>query len=515
MGQTSESLLNADTAFSNRRFEDALEWYRKALTEDSDNIYALSRAGAICVSMGQFDSALEYFRRAKALDPQNGDNHFNYANACFFKKDLTGGFASYVEAEKRGCSEDVTPRLFYQMALLCSLRQDTKSALIYFKKCEDSDTTGNLSLSPDLISEKLKLFMQIKDYSGAEKAAAQLVAIQPTLFRNYMVYYSILLAHKKFPEAEKLLQDAARYAELSSDDKLSLVIQNAALLIARGNNGEIKCFADAVNLLQEHENSDELTADQKYLLETTLAEAYTKAEMYDDAINYLLPILSSESERIKINVTMKEDRELSEDDIEIMIYDDMDRVQEAIDQGEIDPDLGFFTHTEYDEDGYERHVYNESVFSSLISNESEPNEDSGEQSSVKKSDIPLEIKEKMYFTLLSAYLGKDDFAHAKEIASILKNSNNKYYTYYGIYVSALSERKLNGDPDEVDRKYAEAIAYFRSRTFENHGDSLALVFRARLYAEQGKREKAEEIANLLSDDDRQAILDYCASYQNN
>ena len=160
-------LVYADIAFTNKQYMEALTWYRKALAITPDNIYALSRAGAICVSMSRFEDARTFFAQAKKLDPENGDNAFNYGNACFFNKDNAKAFEQYVEAEKLGCSDDVKPRLYYQMALLCSMRQDIKSSLIYFQKCEESDKSGMIALNPDLISEKMKLYMLQKDYANA------------------------------------------------------------------------------------------------------------------------------------------------------------------------------------------------------------------------------------------------------------------------------------------------------------------------------------------------------------
>ena len=167
METAKESLLNAEIAFTNKQYNESLGWFKKVLDEEPNNVYALSKAGAICVPLGLFEEALLYFGRAKELEPNNGDNVFNYANACFFNKDNVMAFREYVEAEKIGCSEDVIPRLYYQMALLCSMRQDIKSALVYFNKCEKSDREGSIVLTPDFISEKIKMYMVLEDYSDA------------------------------------------------------------------------------------------------------------------------------------------------------------------------------------------------------------------------------------------------------------------------------------------------------------------------------------------------------------
>ena len=509
-----DARMNAEIAFENKQFNEALNWYQKVLDETPDDVYVLSRAGAICVPLGKFEDALKYFGRAKELDPENGDNCFNYANACFFNKDYVNAFAMYVEAERIGCSEDVTPRLYYQMAMLCSMRQDFTSSLLYFKKCEEADKEGLIALNPDLISEKLKLFMAQEDYENAETCAAQLVAIQPSAFRSYMVYYSILMAHKKLDAAQKVLDDAAQYAELTDDDAFALTLQRAALLMANGDNGDADAYAKAVTLLEGSLEGAALNDEQKCQALIALSEAYLKLEQYDKAINCLSATLSATGKaEAPIVVDTDSDAVLSDDDIERMLQEDMDRIQGKIDAGEIDDNLGMYAEIEYDEEGNERRVYNEAAFSAVNTAKDAAEEAPAQPAASVEPSVAL--REKIHFTLLSAFLGKEDFANAAKFANILKHSENKYYAYYGLYTSTFAERKLNGATPEVERKYAEALAYFRNKTFADPKDALASIFRARLYIEQGKSEKAKEIANLLADADRQAILDYDASYHKN
>lgn len=521
MDDVNAYLHYAEIAFANKQYMEALSWYRKVLSEKPDDLYALSRAGAIAVSMGQFDLALECFRRAKELDSQNGDNHFNYGNACFFKKDFAGAFASYVNAEKCGCSDDVSPRLYYQMALLCSLRQDTKSALVYFKKCEECDITGELSLSPDLISEKLKLYMLTQDYSNAEKAAAQLVAIQPTLFRNYMVYFSILMAHKSYAEAEKLLEDAARYADTSADDRINITLQTASLYVARGEadaaNRE-EFFKKAKELLEAKAHAEDVTPAQLINILLTLSEVYQKADLHDQAISclmYLLDGIKAEKNKSAEEVHPAFNSELTYDEIDEMLRQDMERIQELIYSGEIDENMGAYAEVVYDEAGYPVRVFDDSAFSALPSDQAAaPQENTVTSEENADTGMSLDQRERVLFMLLSSYLAKNEFTTAGKLAEVLKHSDNQYYSYYGRYVSALATRKTTYNPAAVAQKYAETLAYFRSKMFADHTDTLAAIFRARLYAEDGKKEKAKEIAKLLADADQKAVMDYIATLSN-
>lgn len=505
-------MMNAEIAFVNKQYSAALEWYQKVLEITPDDLYVLSRAGAICVPLGKFEEAMLYFGRAKELNPENGDNAFNYGNACFFNKDNTNAFEQYVEAEKLGCSDDVKPRLYYQMALLCSIRQDIKSSLVYFKKCEESDKTGLISLNPDLISEKLKLYMVQQDYANAEKCAAQLVAINPTDFKGYMVYFSILMAHKKHRTAEKILKDADAYAELSQENRFALSLQRASLYVTMGeeNTAEREAYIrKAVAELEACAATQQLNGEQLAQLNLALAETFAKGGSNDKAIFILADMLAGtkpNTEEVLPEAAATGEYELSWDELYCMLDESLANIENLICNGWLDPDMGMYVLPEYDENGMPVHYYDQRAFGMEM-----PLQTAEETTHHEKQVCPvlsLELREKAMFSLLTCYLAKDSFSEAEKIAKVLKHSKNKYYGYYGLYVSTMAYGKINGDSETTRRKYAEAIAFFRNKSFSDAADTLASIFRARLYAEQKKFEKAAEIAWLLPESDRKSVLAY-------
>lgn len=506
-------MLNAEIAFANKQYNEALGWFKKVLEEEPDNIYALSRAGAICVPLGLFEEALTYFGHAKELDPNNGDNLFNYANACFFNKDNVAAFKEYVEAEKIGCSDDVTPRLYYQMALLCSMRQDIKSALIYFDKCEKNDREGIIALTPDFISEKMKMYMVQEDYTNAEKCARQLVAVDPSDFRNYMICFSIIMAKKDYMAAEGILNDADKYANLSAEDKQTIMLQFSALYAARGENepaNKEAFYTRAIELLENQRLNVELTTEQKINLLITLSEIYVKAERYQEAVGCLNTIIAGVDKKDIAQNTVIElpVEEIGPDEIERMIEQDMMMIQNQIDCGEMDPDMGAYAEMGYDENGNLVSFYDDSVFAFLNGYSRDQESDIASQEETEKYEMPLSIREKVYFMYLTCYMAMDDYENAESFATILKHSANKYYNYFGLYSATMLYRKVNGNTEKARQKYAEAISFFRNKSFSDHTDTLAVIFRARLYAEEGKYEKARELGYLLADADRNSIESY-------
>lgn len=511
MDTVKELLMNADIAFENRQLDEALKWYQKVLEKEPENVYALSRAGAICVALEDGKQAVVYFTKAMQLDSANGDNAFNFANACFFNGDFAKALELYTNAAQLGCSEDVTPRLYYQLALMCIIRQDIKNALVNFKKCEEADNTGRLVLSPEFISEKMKAFMMINDYENAKNCASQLISVQPANFRNYLLKFSFLMADRKFEEAAAVLGEAEKYAELSDDDKFNLLIQNSAVNTKLGEvKNDDSYITKSCESMEAALNEGNLSGDKRTLCIQTLAEAYLQKNESEKAISLLALLLGETKEGGEIKEIVINDEfyahELSPEELEEMISVDMAKIQEKIDIGEMDGEMGMYAVTDYDEEGNPVHYYDDPALASEApAQAAEENEAEAEASDDEVSKV---VRDKTMFTLLTAFLAKEDFVSVQKIAATLKDNENKYYSYYGIYAEALAEKEISGNSEKTQKLYAAALAFFRTKTFEDSKDTLAAIFRARLYAEQGKYEKAKEIAYLLSEDDRAAILTY-------
>lgn len=510
-----EAMINAEAAFSNENYALALEWFRKALEENPDDLQALSRAGTVCVPLDKYDDAFEYFQRAMELNPENGDNAFNLGNAYFFHGDYGKALALYAEAEMKGVSDDARPRLFYQMALLCSVRQDVKAALANFQKYEDSDKSGTASLNPDVISEKIKLYMMAEDYGNAAKSAVQWIAIDPTNLSSYMVYFSILMAQRAYERAELVLDDAKKYAELDEDTQYAIEVERVALFVAKADvdstNAEanLQSAYDLITTLKENApvaKRDELTL--------TLAEVCMKMNRYQDAISAAESLLPSDTLPDR-KVVHKEPsfEQLDESEIESLVAEDMQAIEEKIASGEIDESIVDAAEVYYDEDGNPVRQYPEGAFDEPITTAVQSDDATESSASTVTEEKSADYYDRLYFILLSCYAAIEDYKNARKYGGMLKHSENVYYAYFGRYTEAFSMKKLSETTQEVsvedaEKQYAEAIAFYRSMMLKNPKNNFAVIFRARMYAESGKFIKAEEMASLLALDEKEAVMAY-------
>jgi tetratricopeptide (TPR) repeat protein len=70
-------------AFETGKYDDALNYYKDALTDDPESPEAHYNLGNAFYKLGDYDSALEEYLKAGKLDPEMADAYYNSGNAVF------------------------------------------------------------------------------------------------------------------------------------------------------------------------------------------------------------------------------------------------------------------------------------------------------------------------------------------------------------------------------------------------------------------------------------------------
>ncbi len=371
-----EAIANADLAFSNEKYESALKWFDKALEQAPKDEYALSKAGATCVSLERYQDAFDYFQKAVNINPENGDNVFNLASAYFFAGDISKAVEYYSQAELLECSEDVKARIYYQLAMMCSLKGDYQSALVNFQKYEDADTTGQAALDTDLISEKLDIYLSLEDIDNAIKCAVKWVNLAPTDLRPYMVYFNVLMAKEDYSRAISVLDDALKYAVTNEAEKFAVDVSRANYYIAAsGSEIDSGDFDEkGYELLNQLIVSPYGDAEQKNELVLALAELCIKMNKVDEAIDLLHVVTDEPSFDSVAEENVPQDVDPAE--VSAMMDEDLSRMDAMLASGEIDENIGEYAPVNFDESGNAVREYPDGVFNVLVEDAGIPEFDS-------------------------------------------------------------------------------------------------------------------------------------------
>ncbi|MBQ3940413.1 MAG: tetratricopeptide repeat protein [Oscillospiraceae bacterium] len=513
-----DAVVNAETAFSGGDYAQALQWFRKALELNPDDPQTLTKAGTACIPLAKYEESVKYFGRAAELDPENGDTAFNLGNAYYFCGDYSKALQMYAQAEIKGISEEAKPKLYYQMAMLCSVRQDVNAALLNFRKYEEADPTGTAGMNPEVISEKIRLYSMIGDLDQAANCAVQWIAVAPDSPESYLVYFNILAEQHDYERAEEVLRQAEQYALKTPDAVFSIRLEEAALLAARADDapdeaeGYLQKAYDLLNALRK-----ETPAGRQDELTLTLAEVCTKMQRYAEAAAMTEALLPNETVTEFTPVHSETPyTEPDEAEIDAMAEADMQTIDEKLAAGEIDESLADSAEVYYDENGNEVRSYPDGMFDALETEEPSAEAPASESAPAAPAPAPKRdaaFYDRVYYILVTCYAALENYAKERRYGAALGQSEQAYLACFGHYHEAFAMKKLAAASAEVsaetaEQQYSRAIAFCRNVMMKEPGSRFAAVFRARMYAETGKFAKAEEMAGLLMLEERDAVMAY-------
>lgn len=382
-------------------------------------------------------------------------------------------------------------------------------------------------------------------YTGAGKACLVLERLpESEQYLQKAVELDVSNAEKYFDLGnikfglEKYTEALANYAKAEQLDCRDEVKQKLYYQIGMIShmNGDIK---SALLNFEKAENMGAVNADTKEILLKRL-QIYVESQDYASAENYAIQLkmlapgeFRSYQIYFQILVAMGKYDKAEQILAEAESYADIE--SEMLNKADVCFDKAIIYAVKADKDPQNAKTYYESalkIFDDFLATPDLPQETLA-NISFSKAEIFLklemfedallcvdsiaeneETKEKADFIRLSCYFGKEEYEKAGEFAQSLKQSSNEYYVYFATYADTFIARKLAEKDAEqakiAEAKYNNSIAFFKNKAFENPQDVFALIFRVRLYAENGKFIKAEELIKLLPDVLRDELKKYIA-----
>ncbi len=214
-------------------FQVAMEKYRKAIEIDPMTVDSYKNIGDLFLQTEEYKEAKNFYKKALLIQ-KRGDLYFQYGNACFMNDEPHEGLEYYNLAISSGFDSD---EMFFFMGMAYEHMNDDRMALRYFQKALHKNPSR-----PDYKVKKITTMIKLNMLDDAGKAVDDLILNDPELYDGYHMKTAILLEQKdyktavefskmaceKFPEDADLLYDYANASALSGKVEETLKIIDTA-----------------------------------------------------------------------------------------------------------------------------------------------------------------------------------------------------------------------------------------------------------------------------------------------
>ena len=267
--QAQEYLTQGSMLDMQEKYEEALEYYNKAIAEDSMYLDAYIAKGAVLANLERLDEAEKQFQNALKVNRTSALAYFHLGNISLMKEDMAMGFENYNKAIANGFDD---AQIYYNIGLMHEETGEPDLAIRSYTKAISKD-----ALRPDIRLRKAELLIQSGDMPEALQTLDELILSNPDVFEGYHTKFTVLMHMGKFDEADELLKSAI---ELFPDD-IDFVIDRSSLLIEQGKTDE------AIKLLKDIEKDSIGDDATQYKVYMERARIFAAKQEVDKAITEL------------------------------------------------------------------------------------------------------------------------------------------------------------------------------------------------------------------------------------
>lgn len=118
----------------NGKYYEAYNQAQEAISIDPNCADAYQCAANVCMSLERYEDAIEYYQKAVKCEPNNGNRYFNlgYAQATINK--IADTMVSFAKADEFGVNEDVAAQMYHILGIMNQQLGRLDDALINLKK---------------------------------------------------------------------------------------------------------------------------------------------------------------------------------------------------------------------------------------------------------------------------------------------------------------------------------------------------------------------------------------------
>lgn len=281
--------------YSVGNYQEAIEMYKKAEAEDPMHIETYFNMGEAYVMLDRYDEAKEVFGKVLLLDKQNGITYFHLGNVEFLLGNNDDGREYYAKAVNNGFDD---AQLYFNLGIVFEDLGDDEEAIKNYNKAIAKD-----KFRADAKLRKAQIYINNNKYSEAIQALDSMIELNPDIFEGHHYKVLLLIEQNSYSEAEKALNKAIN---LFPNDE-GFIFDKVLLLEKQGKYDEAMDILDTK--LSGNQSRDVLLEKAKILLaQSKIDESIAlfekvksnEGEEFDDETRfYLINIYANQNQHEK------------------------------------------------------------------------------------------------------------------------------------------------------------------------------------------------------------------------
>lgn len=476
--QVSELISNSQIAFINGQYQKAYGLAIDAIKLDSNCVDAYHCAANVCMSLGRYEDAIDYYQKAVNCDSTNGNRYFSLGYAQASVNKIAEAMQNFAKADELGLNEDAAGQMYHILGIVNQQFGKLDDALINLKKSEFI-----IPADMDILKRKAVIYGLLDEITNGLQTANQMKLLAPSDYSGYQAAYILLKQAGRIDDAFKEL----RYA------RMNLPTFPFALC------------GDMVNyeLVKHEQDGDDVHFQKalvyiKHFLKKEKPSVSDVIECYLTAADLYLQLEDAEKVIECLNATEKP----------VFSYNNGVMFGEYSPQ-QLDPN------SILNEMNANLYRYEQLSFEQLetmrksgtyITPTEESTVDNGEYKLIDETfDISADDRDRINRMYIGAYTLLEDYRKIMYYALELQKSKEPSMVELGWYTEARAMRvlNLNGWQDQ----YASVIKKLRNNILKDPTDINAMMLRVRCLIDTKQFDEAEEKCKYLKEELQKPLME--------
>lgn len=474
-----ELLSNAQIAFVNGIMHEAFSLAKEAIKLDDQCADAYQCAANVCMSLSRYEDAIEYYEKAVNCDKDNGNRYFNlgYAQATINK--ISEAIKSFAKADELGLNEDLAAQMYHILGIANHQLGKLDDALINLKKSELL-VPGDM----DIMKRKAAIYGILDDVPSGLTVANQMKLIAPSDYAGYQVAYILLKQAGRIEDAFKELAYARKNLMNFPIELCNDMIDFEMSSYSKTQDTE--CFNRALMYIKHYLKTEKPTVDEVSQSYLNAADLYLQLE---DADNTISCLRGAEKPAFSYN--------------NCLLYEEYDPQQ--VDENSILNEMkaNLYRYEQLSTEQLEAMRKSDTYFSPDGKDSKED-----EKYIISESEafnVSPDFADRINRLYIGAYTLKEDYRKVMYYALELQKSNDETAAELGLYTEARAMKDLG--LEGWQEKYDDVQKKFRNAILKDPTDLNAMTLRIRCLIDTEKYDEAAEKCSYLRKELQDELLE--------